>query len=244
MSKNIHNVNNDDLIEIKKMKQGLIDVIEIPKTPKQKLTGWPAFTNYLRYHIWHIVSVVVVIALLSSYLYTRVTTKTPDCLIVANTGMLSLNSATKEYSKEFSKLCSDTNGDGVSLIELVDCSYSDEMTDAEEINALVLKFQAQFNVNYAQLFILNYKTMVKLDEETEGGLWIKDLNLKDYNGKAIKLNDTKFEEIIKSKNGVGFAEDVYICMRRSGDKISGSKRGKAAIKAAREVLKELNNQLQ
>lgn len=244
MSKKIHNVHNDDLIELKKMKQGLIDVSEIPKTPKQKLTGWPAFTNYLRYHIWHIISVVVIVAMLSSYLYVRVTTKTPDCLIVTNTGMLSLNSVTEEYSKEFSKLCTDTNGDGVPLIDLVDCSYSDEMTNAEEINALILKFQAQFNINYAQLFILNYETMVKLDEETEGGLWIKDLNLKDYDGKAVKLNGTKFEEIIKSKNKVGFAEDVYICMRRSGDKISGSKQGKAAIKAARQVLTELNNQIQ
>ncbi len=235
MSKS-HNVNNKDLIELKKMRQGLISPPKNDDVPKQKLKGFPAFANFLRYHVWHIVVIACAFVFVVSLGKKILTEKTPDCLVVINTGAMNLTEVSKEYSEFLAQYCPDSNDDGKTLVEVLDCSYDENGTNYEEVGARATKFKLQFNINYAQLFILSYDNMVKLDKETDGGLWVDTLNLSEYNGKAVKLNGTKFDEILKANDGIGYTEDVYLCMRKSGEKIANSKSGKAAIKAAKEML--------
>lgn len=242
---NKHNVHNDDLIELKKIKQGLIDTPDTAgQAEKKKLTGWPAVANFLRYNGVYIAVGIAVVTMLGFYIFSLVTKVTPDCLIVANTGAASLQEVAGEYSDMFTQLCPDSNQDDVALASVIDCSYDPEMTNAQELGARIMKFQAQFSIEYAQLFILNYDTMVKLENESDGDLWVDDLDLMEYNGKAVKLNGTEFEEIYKQSVGFGFTEDVYLCMRKSGDTIANSKKGKAAITAARQIITEVNKQAQ
>ena len=240
-----HNVHNDDLIELKKIKQGLADVpAGTTHAQKEKLTGWPAVVNFLRYNGLPILAGLLVVFLLGYYIVTLVQKKTPDCLIVANTGAASLQEVAQAYSEAFTAYCPDSNGDGTAMASVIDCSYDEDTTNAQELSARILKFQAQFSIEYAQLFILNYDTMVKLENESDGDLWVDDLQLKEYNGKAVKLNGTEFEEIYKQTIGIGFTEDVYLCMRKTGDAIANSKNGKASIAAARQILTEINQQSQ
>lgn len=240
-----HNVHNDDLIELKKIKQGLVDApTAVQHTEKVKLTGWPAVANFLRYNGLPILIGILIIAAIGYYIFDRIQQKTPDCLIVANTGALSLQGVAENYAEIFTAHCPDSNDDGVALASVIDCSYDESTTNAQELSARILKFQAQFSIEYAQLFILNYDNMVNLENESDGDLWVDDLQLKEYNGKAVKLNGTEFEEIYKQETGFGFPEDIYLCMRKTGDAIAESKSGKASIKAARQILTELNEQSQ
>lgn len=244
MSNKSHNVHNDDLIELKKMRQGLIDTPTISNEPKPKLTGWPAFANFIQYNKFYILAGLAIILAITLFVRSCITKIEPDCLVVANIGSYGLDTVTESYSQIFSEICSDTNGDGTPLVSVVDCSYNEETTDAQKLTTNIMKFQTQFSINYAQLFILNYDNMVKLENISDGDLWVDDLDLKEYNGKAIKLNGTKFEQIYREKTGVGFNEDLYLCMRKSNKKITKSKDGKSAIKAAREIMTNLNNQIQ
>lgn len=243
MNKQPHNVHNDDLIELKKIKQGLIDAPAAQPKPNPKLTGWPAITNFLRYNSVYLVVGVIIIAFAAAYIHSLIVNKKPDCLIIANTGAYTVQNVADDYTVLFSKYCPDSNGDGVALASVLDCSYDKKDTNVQELSARITKFQAQFSIDYVQLFILNYDTMVELENESNGDLWVDDLQLKEYNGKAIKLNGTEFEEIYKQKYGMGFTQDIYLCMRKTGSSLSKSKRGKASIEAARQILTELNNQI-
>ena len=240
MSNKSHNVNNKDLIELKKMRQGLISPPKNDDAPKQKLKGFPAFANFLRYHVWHIVVIACAFVFVVSLGKKILTEKTPDCLVVINTGAMNLSEVSNEYAKVLTEYCPDSNGDGKTLVEVLDCSYDENGSNKEEIAARATKFKLQFNVNHAQLFILSYDNMVKLEKEIDGGLWVADLNLSEYDGKAVKLNGTKFDEILKENDDIGYTEDVSLCMRKSGKHIANSKNGKPAIKAAKEILFELD----
>ncbi|MBQ7288364.1 MAG: hypothetical protein IJW78_01425 [Clostridia bacterium] len=245
MNKQSHNVRNRDLIELKKMKQGLVETTTDKQPESKKLTGWPAVVNFLRYNGICILVAIIILAISIHLIYSRITMKKPDCMVVVNTGAITLQETANDYAKIFTELCPDANGDGAALASVIDCSYDEDATDAQALSAHFMKFQSQFSVEYAQLFILNYDTMARLDNETDGGLWVDDLQLKEYNGKAIKLNGTEFETLYKKQTGgIGFTEDIYLCMRKTGGAIAESKRGKAAATAARQILTELNNQTQ
>lgn len=243
-NKQIHNVHNDDLIEIKKIRQGLEDApVTAAPTEKVKLTGWPAVANFLHYNgIPILIGILIVIGVVY-FIVDRINYKTPDCLIVANTGALSLQGVVEDYAKIIAEYCPDSNNDGKAYPSVIDCSYDEKLADTQELSARVMKFQVQFSVDYAQLFILNYDNMIKLENEVNGELWVDDLGLMEYNGKAVKLNGTVFEEIYKEKTGSGFPYDVYLCMRKSNESITKSKKGKAAIIAARQIITEINEQV-
>ncbi len=237
-----HNVSNADIVEVKKMRQGLEAAPEAP-APAPKLTGKAAFANFIRYYGVYILIGIAAAAFIVYLVYTVVNNKKPDCLVVVNTGPQSLQAVTGEYSEIFEGMTTDTNGDGRTLIEVMDCSYDTETGNPEINTAMAVKYQAQFGIEYAQLFILSEETLKNMDEQLEGNFLVDDLGLSEYNGKAVKLNGTRYEEIYRKSAGTGFEGNVYLCMRRVSADTAKTKRGKAADRAARDIIASVNKEV-
>ncbi len=238
MSGQSHNRRDDDLIRLKRIRQGLEEApVEEHKEPP-KLTGKAAAANFWVYHRVYFIIGALALAIVVGIVVTIVRNKRPDIVIAAQTGGTGFGAATEQLDEYFSNICGDTNGDGVKKAEIIDCSYNPD-SDSGVSMAMQMKFQAQFGDNSAVLFVLDDDAVAKYADVSEGNLWVDDPNFKEYNGIALKLNGTAVEKKYKEITGSGFSKNIYLCVRQLSDKNAKSKRGKAALKAADKIVAEI-----
>lgn len=218
-----------EFLELKKMESGEIkpepkpsEIDSEPKTFKGKLSN-------IWYHFkWAIISVALAAVVISVCIAQCASRTDYDMKIVVYSESAyipdELNNLMAEYIE---KICPDINGNGKTDIQVINCSYSDKSTDAQ--NQILAKTKLQTSLaaeDSAFIYITDEKGLDYLNQIAEGV----------FHGESVKL-DGDFYDYCNKNDLMKLPDGLYIsCREIEGAAIGKSKNAKKIFDASQEVM--------
>ncbi len=220
-----------DFLELKKIQNGEMDtgpkpseVAIVPKTAKEKLQ------NIWFHDKWYIIGFLVLAIVISVMVVQCANRKNYDLKVVIYTqNQVSDNTdAMEEY---FSSLCDDINGDGQSLVQVINCSYSENPNNTQQKYTVSTKLQSIIVTDAdALLFIV--------DENSYE--YFNNISKDFFDGQPQKLNEDFYK---KCDNNEIFKlpDNLLICCRKVSNNttISKDKNAKKFLKASQKILDKI-----
>lgn len=221
-----------EFLELKKMESGEIKpepkpskIDSEPKTFKGKLSN-------IWYHFkWAIISVALAAVVISVCIAQCASRTDYDMKIVVYSESTyipdELNNLMAEYIE---KICPDINGNGKTDIQVINCSYSDKSTDAQ--NQILAKTKLQTSLaaeDSAFIYITDEKGLDYLNQIAEGV----------FHGESVKL-DGDFYDYCNKNDLMKLPDGLYIsCREIEGAAIGKSKNAKKIFDASQEVMEKI-----
>lgn len=221
-----------EFLELKKMESGEIKpepkpskIDSEPKTFKGKLSN-------IWYHFkWAIISVALAAVVISVCIAQCASRTDYDMKIVVYSESTyipdELNNLMAEYIE---KICPDINGNGKTDIQVINCSYSDKSTDAQ--NQILAKTKLQTSLaaeDSAFIYITDEKGLDYLNQIAEGV----------FHGESVKL-DGDFYDYCNKNDLMKLPDGLYIsCREIDGAAIGKSKNAKKIFDASQEVMEKI-----
>ena len=218
-----------EFLELKKLESGEIkpepkpsEIDSEPKTFKGKLSN-------IWYHFkWAIISVALAAVVISVCIAQCASRTDYDMKIVVYSESAyipdELNNLMAEYIE---KICPDINGNGKTDIQVINCSYSDKSTDAQ--NQILAKTKLQTSLaaeDSAFIYITDEKGLDYLNQIAEGV----------FHGESVKL-DGDFYDYCNKNDLMKLPDGLYIsCREIEGAAIGKSKNAKKIFDASQEVM--------
>ncbi len=221
-----------EFLELKKMESGEIkpepkpsEIDSEPKTFKGKLSN-------IWYHFkWAIISVALAAVVISVCIAQCASRIDYDMKIVVYSESAyipdELNNLMAEYIE---KICPDINGNGKTDIQVINCSYSDKSTNAQ--NQILAKTKLQTSLaaeDSAFIYITDEKGLDYLNQIAEGV----------FHGESVKL-DGDFYDYCNKNDLMKLPDSLYIsCREIEGAAIGKSKNAKKIFDASQEVMEKI-----
>ena len=221
-----------EFLELKKMESGEIkpepkpsEIDSEPKTFKGKLSN-------IWYHFkWAIISVALAAVVISVCIAQCASRTDYDMKIVVYSESTyipdELNNLMAEYIE---KICPDINGNGKTDIQVINCSYSEKSTDAQ--NKMLAKTKLQTSLaaeDSALIYITDEKGLDYLNQIAEGV----------FHGESVKLGGD-FYDYCNKNDLMKLPDGLYIsCREIEGAAIGKSKNAKKIFDASQEVMEKI-----
>ncbi len=219
-----------NFLELKKMQSGEMDagpkpseVAIVPKTPKEKLQ------NIWFHEKWYIIGLLVIAVILSILVAQCASRKNYDLKVIIYT-QNTVGTNTDTMEKYFSSFCDDINGDGQSLVQIINCSYSENSDDVQQKYTVSAKLQTIISTDSdALLFII--------DENTYK--YFNDISKDFFDGEPKKLSRDFYN---KCDNDEFFKlpDNLMICCRKVTDNtdVSKNKDTKNFFEASKKIFEK------
>lgn len=224
----------EDFLALKRMQQGELDAGPKPseiaielKTPMDKLK------NIWFHDKWYILGVIA-IAIIVAVCVTQCASKPKyDLSTVVYSYNILGDDDCKLIADYLSKRCKDVNGDGETLVNVVNCSYTEDSTDKQYIYTCNTKLQAILSTDAsALLYITDAKSYEYLSQ-------ISDDN-KLFEGEPLPLGEDFYsecdgEDLFTLPTGLQIS-----CRNVSGTMIDKDKGAANYYEASKEILNKLS----
>ena len=175
----------------------------------EKKTFQQRLRNFWYYYKVHTIIGLLVAALLAVLVAQCSSRVSPDYTVVLYMRKELSESMTDAMAAELQKFGVDRNGDGVVVVEIVNCSY-----DADGRNEVVMgsigKMQGQLSLPDSPLMITDRHTFADLDEQ---GVFAARDDLPDMGGKALQLKGTPLYEAVNSVKPNYLVNDLFLSIR-------------------------------
>lgn len=218
--------------------------------PPKPLTRWEKVKNFFYYYKYRMLTVVLVIAVVVLMVYQIANKPKYDCNVVLFLNETVTNDVSEQFAKELQNYCPDANGDGKVLVQVINCSVSDEDSlNVEFMNAQVQKFAAQFSLAENQLFILGgdllevfnqqYKEGEGLTAEDKQSYWDSTLQLPAKDGTALDVSGSPLDDLFRDKYGVHVPDGMFLLRRNMTYVDASDKKIAQHTAASLELLQNL-----
>ncbi|MCQ2441472.1 MAG: hypothetical protein MJ076_06255 [Clostridia bacterium] len=217
-------------LELKKMQNGEMEsgpkpseVAIVPKTPKEKLQ------NIWFHDKWYIIGFLALAIAVSVMVAQCANRKNYDLKVVIYTQNAIANN-TETMEEYFSSLCDDINGDGQSLVQVINCSYSENSNNTQQMYTVSTKLQSIIATDAdALLFIVDensYKYFNNISEDF-------------FADEPIPLNQDFYKKCDTDKI-FKLPENLLIgCRKVTNTTISKNKMSKEYFKASQKILEKI-----
>lgn len=218
--------------------------------PPKPLTRWEKVKNFFYYYKYRMLTIALIVAMLTIMVYQIANKPKYDCNVVLFLNETVTSDVSEQFAAELQKYCPDANGDGKVLVQVLNCSVSDEDSmNIEFMNAQVQKFAAQFNIAENQLFILGGDVLEVFNQQYEDedgnqvtatdSYWDNTLNLPAQNGTALDLSGSPLDDIFRDKYGVHVPDGMFLLRRNMAHVNTENEKTAQHTRASYALLKAL-----
>lgn len=179
----------NELIELKKMRQGLTEPETVAATSSE-VTAVSKWKNFWYYNGTFVIIIAVIAAVIAFTVSQCAQTKHPDLTVVLYCNAEIPTNSVLLMEEEFAKHCEDYNGDGTVYVRVANCSLTEGGVHTEQGNAKATQLWAQFSNEEAIMYIVDDEYYHKLENIVENGFIDTSLGLPDKNGSAYKISNT------------------------------------------------------
>ena len=220
----------NDLLELKKIQQGILPAKEEEKTPLRTPETFKEKKENFFYH--HKISFIAVCFLLAVAVFLIVDTAMSekfDASIVLFTHERYSEKQVEALTVLFEEYGEDTDKNGEVNLSVYDCSYDKSGSGYQYQLDQRSRVQARITAGNAMLFLLDESALSDLSENLEYELFPEE-------------NRVKVTEFIRTIEGETFTQkDLYLCLRKIEGSLAQDK--KADYDSAKEMLEKIKAQL-
>jgi len=224
----------EDFLALKRMQQGELyagpkpsEVAIVPKTPMEKLK------NIWFHDKWYILGAIATAIVMAVCITQCATRPKYDLSTVIYSYNILGDDDCKLISDYLSKRCEDINGDGHALVNVVNCSYTEDTTDKQYVYTCNTKLQAILSTDSsALLFITDSKSYEYLSNIS------KDNKL--FEGEPLPLGEDFYAEC-EGEDLFTLPAGLQIsCRKISGTTVSKDKNSADYYEASKEILNQIS----
>ena len=171
-------------------------------------------------NLWYHYKWFIITAILSAFVLTVVTVQCAikpkfDLSVVVAFNKSAIGTEQIDIIKNGIKdYAEDYNGDGEVNLNLINCTLDENSKDVNYVISMRQKLQVSaMGESSAILYITDDSALKYIDDiKTDIGGFFQDMNLPDYNGKALKISNLPFFSELKN-TGNNIPKNIYISKR-------------------------------
>lgn len=226
-----------DLLELKKIQNGEIDVKSLQKEEKIELkTFGQKLNHFMHYHKYKVLAGVLAAGVLGFIIYTSVTTTKYDANVTVYCYEYFSEEDLAIINDWLTPYYPDVNGNGKTELLVSDCSFSLETDQKSYVDNRMLKIQSILSGQKdAMLFILDEKSIEYLNGISDDFVLFTKQNI-------VKIPDSFYENLPDNRYTMKDNKDRYLCLRTIGGTTLEGKKATKNYKAAKEVINRLQEE--